>query len=77
MRRSLKKTVKMAFVSSFPDCILIELRCYCPSIHPFNSEKAPESLLLQIVVTINGKRAKALVDIGCTTTLVMTGITDS
>ena len=36
-----------------------------------------ESLLLQIVVTINGKRAKALVENNCTTMLVTTGVTNS
>ena len=43
----------------------------------FNSEKAPESLLSQIVVTVNRKRVKALVDTGCTTTHVTTGVADS
>ena len=51
--------------------------CYCAGRHPFNSEKVPESLLPQIVVTINGKRAKAIVDNGCTTMLVTTGVADS
>ena len=53
-------------------------RHYSPhsNSQPFNSEKVPESLLTQIVVTINGKRAKTLVDTGCTSMLVMTGVAD-
>lgn len=31
----------------------------------------------QIVVTVNGKRVRALVDTGCTTTFVMTSVSDS
>ena len=36
----------------------------------------PESLLPQVVVAVNGKRAKALVDTGCTTMLVKTGVAE-
>ena len=45
--------------------------------YTFNSKNVPESLLPQIVVTVNGKRAKAFIDTSYTTMLVMTGVADS
>ena len=47
---------------------------YCTSSHPFLNGKAPGSLLPQIVVTVNGKKVRALVDTGCTTTLVWASV---
>ena len=38
--------------------------------------KAPGSLLPQIVVTVNGKKARALVDIGCTITLIRASVAE-
>ena len=51
-------------------------RCYCASSHPFLNGKVPGSFLPQIVVTINGKKTRALVDTGCTTTLVRASVAE-
>ena len=50
--------------------------CYCTISHPFLNGKAPGSLLPQIVVTVNRKKARALVDIGCMTTLIRASVAE-
>ena len=50
---------------------------YCASSYPSCEEMAPNESLAELVVTVNGRRARAFADTGCTTTLLARNIARS